>query len=39
MAFKWKRDKENNATVKIISEAGDEIGELRFNFNNKKERE
>lgn len=38
---KWRRDKENKdkesrGWVKIISETGEEIGELKFNFNPKK---
>jgi hypothetical protein len=39
VGFKWRKDKENNGTVKIISKAGEEIGELKFSFNPKKERD
>jgi hypothetical protein len=35
LGFKWRKDKENNGTVKIISEAGEEIGEIKVNFNSQ----
>ncbi|HEU4446799.1 MAG TPA: hypothetical protein VFR94_19155 [Nitrososphaeraceae archaeon] len=36
LRFKWRKDKESNGTVKIISEAGEEIGEIRLISTAKK---
>lgn len=36
----WKKDKGKHGIVEIISkESGEVVGELKFNFNNKKERD